>query len=203
MYLNQKLSVKEAGRPTLVIFIQQKCNSSKKMYTRTFNRSLYDKTPWLCGCNAANALLCYLGLLFRGDTTWTRNGVRNFKYLTEKITKYEKSLKHMSNTIDLTIVGNVNIAKEIDSGYTLSIMKHNEQVTKNRDALSKIIDCKFCMKFEWPLRGHNKSAESENQGVFLKFLCPLGTSLDAHLRSATVFKSTSRTIQNELLVGIL
>ena len=49
------------------------------------------------------------------------------------------------------MVGNINIAEEIDSGYRLSITKHKERATKNRDALSKIIDClKFCEKFELP-----------------------------------------------------
>ena len=137
--LNQKLSIKETRRPTPNIFIQQKCNSRKKIYTRTFNRSLYDKTPWLCGCDAANALFCYPCLLFGGDATWTRNGFRDLRHLTEKITKHEKSIKHMSNTVDLTMVGNVNIVEEIDSGYRLFIVRHNERVTKNKDALSKII----------------------------------------------------------------
>ena len=74
----------------------------------------------------------------------------------------------MSNTVDLTMVGNVNIAEEIDCRYRLSIMKHNERVTKNKDALPKIIDClKFCGKLELALRGHNESAGSENRGIFL------------------------------------
>ena len=201
--LNQKLSIKETGRPTPNIFIQQKCNSRKKIYTRTFNRSLYDKTPWLCGCDAADALFCYPCLLLGGDATWTRNGVRDHRHLTEKITKLEKSIKQMSNTVDLTMVGNVNIAEEIDSGYRLFLVRHNERVTKNRDALSKIIDClKFCRKLELPLRGHDESAESENPGGFqelVNFSCSLDSSLDAHLRSTTVFKGTSKAIQNELL----
>ena len=154
-------------------------------------------------CDAANALFCYPCLLFGGDATCARNGVRDIRHLTEKITRHEKSIKHMSNTVDLTMVGNVNIAEEIDSGYRLFIVRHNERVTKNRDALSKIIDClKFCGKFELPLRGHDESPESKSSGGFLgpvNFSCSLDSSLDAHLRSTTVFKGTSKTIQNELL----
>ena len=120
---NHKLLIKEAGRPTPDIFIQKKSNCRKKMYNRTFNRFLCDKTSWLCGCDAANALLCYPCLLFGGNTTWTRNGVRDLKHLTKKITKHEKSIKHMSNTVGLTMVGNVNIVEEMDSGHRLSIVK--------------------------------------------------------------------------------
>ena len=56
-----------------------------------------------------------------------------------------------------------------------------------------------------PLRGHDESAESENPGIFLgllNFSCSLDSSLDAYLRSATVFKSTAKTISNELLYSI-
>ena len=73
----------------------------------------------------------YPYLLFGEDITWTRNGVRDIKHLIEAITKHEKSIKHMSNTVDLAIAGNANIAEEKDSGYRLSIMEHNERVTKN------------------------------------------------------------------------
>ena len=73
--------------------------------------------------------------------------------------------------------------------------------------MSKIIDClKFCEKFELPLRGHYESAESENLGAFLglvNFSCSLNSSLNAHLKSTTVIKGTSKTIQNELLDSIL
>ena len=128
-------------------------------------------------------------------------------HLTEKITKHQKCIKHMSNTVDLTMVGNVNIAEEMHSEYRLSMVKHNERVAKNRDVLSKIIDClKFCRKFELPWRGHDESAESENSVIFLglvNFSCSLDASLDAHLRSTFVFEDTLKTIQNELLDSIL
>ena len=86
----------------------------------------------------------------------------------------------MSNTVDLTMVGNLNVAEEIDSGYRLFIVKHNERVTKNRDALPNMTDClKFCGKFVLPLRGLDESAESENPGFFLglvNFSCSLDSA---------------------------
>ena len=52
------------------------------------------------------------------------------------------------------------------------------------------------------MRGHDESASSDNPGVFLglvNFTASLDSVLSQHLESATVFKGTSKTIQNELL----
>ena len=101
----------------------------------------------------------------------------------------------------------MNIETQIDTAYKLLVVKHNEEVKKNRDVLSKIINCvKFCGKFELPLRGHDESTSSKNPGVFrglVDFACNLDFSLDAHMKNATVFKGTSKSIQNELLEAML
>ena len=88
-----------------------------------------------------------------------------------------------------------------------SLWNANERVTKNRDAMSKIVDClKFCGKFELTLKGQDESTESENPGFFLglvNFSCSLDSSLHVNLRSASVFKGSSKAISNELLGSIL
>ena len=93
------------------------------------------------------------------------------------------------------------------SAYKQSILKYNEQVAKNREALSKIINIvKLCGKFELPLRGHNEKTNTDNPRVFrglLDYTCSLDSSLDSHINSSKVFKGTSKTIQNELLEAIL
>ena len=67
----------------------------------------------------------------------------------------------------------------------------------------KSIDCiKFCGAFELALRGHDESHNSDNPGVLLgliNFTSALDSVLSKHLETATVFKGTSKTIQNELL----
>lgn len=61
----------------------------------------------------------------------------------------------------------VNILSQIDSGYKIGIKRHNEQVSKNRDLLEKILNCvKFCGNYELPLRGHDEKVSSKNHGVF-------------------------------------
>src|SRR5215469_8255307 len=73
----------------------------------------------------------------------------------------------------------------------------------NRYTLNIIINCiKFCGAFELALRGHNENESSTNPGVFrglINFSAELGNSLRNHLEKATVFKGTSKMIQNELL----
>ena len=205
--LNEKKEIKAIGRPTPDLSIEQRSKSRDKEYTRQFNNNVYEKCDWLCGCEVKNALFCYPCLLFDGDASWTKIGVTDLRHLTQKITKHEQSAKHINSVIDLSMLGKADIAAQIDSGYKLSIAKHNEEVKKNRDTLSKIINCvKFCGKFELPLRGHDESNESKNPGVFLgliDFTCQLDTSFNAHISNATVFKGTSKTVQNDLLDSML
>ncbi|XP_073323342.1 zinc finger MYM-type protein 1-like [Pagrus major] len=109
----------------------------------------------------------------------------------------------MENALRLAMFGKINISSQLDEGYRIGIRKHNEEVDKNRHILSKIIDCvKFCGAFELALRGHDESEGSENPGVFrglVDFVASLDTVLHEHLQTATVFKGTSKTVQNELL----
>ncbi|XP_030267317.1 zinc finger MYM-type protein 1-like isoform X2 [Sparus aurata] len=109
----------------------------------------------------------------------------------------------MENALKLAMFGRVNIGEQLNEGYRLGIRKHNEEVDKNRHILYKIIDCvKFCGAFELALRGHDESESSENPGVFkglVDFVASLDSVLQEHLQTATVFKGTSKTVQNELL----
>lgn len=109
----------------------------------------------------------------------------------------------MDNAVKLALFGRVNIATQLDDGYRVSMRRHNEEVDKNRHVLSKIIDCvRFCGAFELALRGHDESEGSDNPGIFrglVDLVASLDSVLEEHLQNATVFKGTSKTIQNELL----
>ena len=73
----------------------------------------------------------------------------------------------------------------------------------NCHILSRVIDCiNFCGAFELALRGHDEALTSDNPGIFLglvNFTAALDSVLSKHLESTTVFKGTSKTVQNELL----
>nr|CAH7738483.1 unnamed protein product [Callosobruchus chinensis] len=96
---------------------------------------------------------------------------------------------------------------QLSSAYRESIILHNNKVEKNRHILKRIISCvKFCSAFDLALRGHDESEFSENQGIFkelINFTAELDNTLKEHLRTATVFKGTSNTIQNEILESML
>ena len=58
----------------------------------------------------------------------------------------------------------------------------------------------FCQ--ELALRGHDETSSSDNLGVFLglvNFTAALDSVLSQHLETATIFRGTSKTIQNESL----
>ncbi|XP_057193943.1 zinc finger MYM-type protein 1-like [Triplophysa rosa] len=103
----------------------------------------------------------------------------------------------------LQFFGKLSIAEQLDEGYSIGIRRHNEEVTKNQHILSRIIDCvKCCGAFELALRGHNESESSDNPGIFrglVDFVASLDGVLKEHLENASVFKGTSKTMQNELL----
>ncbi|CAH1115557.1 unnamed protein product [Psylliodes chrysocephalus] len=76
-------------------------------------------------------------------------------------------------------------------------------MSKNRYILSKIINyIKFCGAFQLTLRGHDESNSSENPEIFRELInvsAELDATLSDHLNNYSVFKGTSKEIQNDLL----
>lgn len=204
----QKLTIKNNGRPLPELKdLKTKYKKGKSEYFRNFNPALYMKNEWLCGCEIKQALFCFPCLLFGGETAWTKIGVTDLQHLNAKIVKHENSFKHIHNATNLNLLGKVDIRHQIDIGYKIGIQRHNELVDKNRYVLDKILNCiKCCGKHELPLRGHDEKTSSKNQGVFrgiLDLCTDLDSSLRDHFEKSTVFKGTSKTIQNDLLDSIL
>nr|CAH7751221.1 unnamed protein product [Callosobruchus chinensis] len=140
------------------------------------------------------------------DLNWARKGISDLHHLSEKIKKHESSRDHINSCTTFALLGKVNIMSQLSSAYRESIILHNK-VEKNRHILKRIISCvKFCSAFDLALRGHDESEFSENQGIFkelINFTAELDNTLKEHLRTATVFKGTSNTIQNEILESML
>lgn len=128
--LEEKLKIKLSGRPTPDPWIFSKMPRSLKPHF--INVILIDrfmkKCP--CGCEVRNSLFCFPCLLFSGETSWSKTGVRDLGHMKEYIRRHSKNKKHMSNVLNLTDIGKINIATQLDSAYRLSIQKHNEQVEK-------------------------------------------------------------------------
>src|SRR5215469_15348082 len=203
--VEERREIKNLGRPTPSLNIEQVIISKNRSFKRTFNSSIYDKHNWFCGCDERNSFYCFPCLLFGEEPTWTKTGIRDLNHLTCKAKSRENTKAHMKNDLSLSLLGNINIAEKLDSGYRKTIKKHNESVMNNRYTLNIVINCiKFCGAFELALRGHNENESSTNPGVFrglINFSAELDNSLRSrsHLEKATVFKGTSKMIQNELL----
>lgn len=206
LHYQQQLIIKERGRPMPDLNIEVSGKSRGKTYTRKFNKDMYLRNQWICGCSEKNAFFCFPCALFGADKEeklWRETGVRDLVHLSEKIKKHENTQTHMNNEMRFALFGKLNIQAQLDSAYWINIQKHNEEVTKNRYVLSKIIDCiKFCGAFELALRGHDESETSDNPGIFrglVNFSAELDKTLSEHLTNATIFKGTSKTIQNDIL----
>ena len=162
-----------------------------KAQNRNFSTRWFEQNPWLT-CSISKKSLF-----------WTKHGYSDMKHLSRGIKLHNKNSNHLTACLKLEMFGKVNIGVQLDDGYRLSVRRHNQEVDRNRYILSRIIDCiNFCGKFELALRGHDESPESNNAGIFrglIDFVAVLDGIIAEHLDNATVFKGTSKTIQNELL----
>lgn len=208
--LEKKMEIKREGRPTPNLNIIQIKKTKVREFKRNFNKEVYLKHDWLCGCDKTNRFFCFPCLLFcrtSGDKSWSQNGINDLAHLNDKINSHVKSSIHINAHLNLKLLGKQDIRQQLSNAYRLSIQKHNETVANNRYILSKIIDCiKFCGAFELALRGHNEKSDSENPGIFrglINFSSELDTTLKLHLEQSTVFKGLSKIIQNEMLECML
>ncbi|XP_072377882.1 zinc finger MYM-type protein 1-like [Diabrotica undecimpunctata] len=196
--------IKSAGRPKPNLLISKVTKCKSRDYKRSFKIEIYEKTDWFCGCATTNTLYCFSCLLFGDEESeWTKYGIKDLVHLSEKIKKHQHSKSHISAKLGFNLLGKQDIRQQLNSAYRLNISKHNEQIKNNRYVLSKIINCvKFCGAFELALRGHDERKDSINPGIFrglINFSAELDLALKDHLQQATVFKGTSKDIQNDLL----
>ena len=198
--LEEKLEVKRLGPDKPQVLTKSGLSSNR------FTKTWYSKHSWLTGCSHSGKVYCFPCLPFgdaQREKAWTQSGVNEWKQLSEKVKRHVKFICHVENCLKLAFFGKANIAEQLSKAYRDYIIQHNLEVEKNRHILSRIIDCiKFCSAFELTLRGHDETLTSDDPGVFLgsvNFTAALDSVLNQHLESGTIFKGTSRTVQNELL----
>lgn len=207
--LEEQFEIKQLGRPLpdMGILKIQTASGGTKGRTRKFNRNIYLKNNWLCGCDEKHAFFCFPCVLFGGDVMWSKNGVTDLVHIWEKIRTHEKSTGHISNIFSLSLVGKSNILMQLNSTYRQRMAAHNRQVDKNRYVLNLIINgIRFCDALELALQGHDKTDESENKAVcreLVDFSFHLDKDLKDHFGKSSVFEGTSKTTQNVLLTCML
>ncbi|KAJ8941729.1 hypothetical protein NQ318_023325 [Aromia moschata] len=201
--LSDRIETKRLGRPTPDLNIVQIVTCKKRSFNRKFNRDVYEKNSWICGCDIRNALFCFPCLLFGGEQLWTRLGLTDLNHLGDRTKKHAGSAQHMKNVVQFTLFGRGNDATQLDTAYRRDLELHNEKVRHNRHILHILINCvRFCGAFELASREHDESLSSSNPGVFgelINFSAELDVALKEHLEKAIVFQGTSTIIQNEIL----
>ena len=120
--LREKIEIKNRGRPIPQLSLEQLISSSRnKTFVRKFNPSLYDKVSWLCGCSQTNAFFCFPCLLYGGDLSRTKNGIKDLNHLSQKTEKHKVSNLRLHNMLNSSMLRTVNIGQQIDSVYTAFI----------------------------------------------------------------------------------
>ncbi|VVC25652.1 Ribonuclease H-like domain,HAT, C-terminal dimerisation domain,Domain of unknown function DUF4371 [Cinara cedri] len=182
--------------------LQLACVDGKS--TRHFQRSWYDKFPWLAGCSKRNKMFCFTCMMFGGDAEWCVDGVSSLKNILRKSEKHGISKKHLKNQEKFHLLGRVRIEHAVSEIRKLDAMKHNEQVGINRRLLARIMHvvC-FLAKQEIAFRGRHDCSEPLNQGNYLELLELFAQEellLKDHFLSSPTFKGiTCNAIQNDLI----
>ncbi|KAJ8939217.1 hypothetical protein NQ318_006614 [Aromia moschata] len=70
-----RTEIKRLGRPIPDLIISKTVVGKSRNYSRNFNRSVYDRFKWLCGCSKRNKLFCFICLVMVGNQgAWTQEG---------------------------------------------------------------------------------------------------------------------------------
>lgn len=57
--LEVKTKIKTLGRPMPNLNLVQVSKKDNRTFTRRFNKEIYKKNNWICGCNVTNLLYCF------------------------------------------------------------------------------------------------------------------------------------------------
>lgn len=182
--------------------------SKVKTGIRKFNKQIYSKHNWICGCAKISKLFCWPCLLFSTDkNVWNRDGYSDLNNLNNSCIRHELSQSHLLSSVQFRLFGRENrIESSLSSHYSEQKKLFNEEVSKNRYIVKKLIDvvC-FLAKQELAFRGGRENVNSENRGNSVELLYLVSESdqkLKDHLRNATVFTGISNHIQNDLIQAI-
>jgi len=122
--MQERIEIKRIGRAMPVLGINQTITSGKRQFQRSFKMDLYNNTDWLCGCDKKHAFFCFPCLLFRGERAWSEIGIKDINHLSDRIKRHQATNVHITNVLQLTLLGNVNITEQLDSECRRNIALH-------------------------------------------------------------------------------
>lgn len=173
--------------------------------SRQFKKTWYNEFSWVEYSPILDAAFCYPCRLFchhksgRGEESFTKVGVNNWKKALEKFRKHEKS-----EIMHLKAVQFLNEYRKpgLSVADALSSV-HTQKVQANRKYLKFIIETiLFLGKQNLALRGHNESIRSFNRDNFLELLELRSHDMDEDIKTlikSPVHSYKSAKVQNEII----
>ena len=96
--VEDKVAVRERGRPTPDLNMYEEAQSNGKKYKRGFNRSFYDQFDWLSGCDRRNALFCFPCLMVKGiRSKFCNEGYTSLGGVQKAMGDHDKSKPHIAS----------------------------------------------------------------------------------------------------------
>ncbi len=180
-------------RPVLAHYLSNKYGCFKSKW--------YSYYSWLEYSKSTNAAFCFTCRHFgdnssNKESTYTKDGFKNFKKATEKFKAHHECLTHKTAALMYA-----NRLAQDDSCLAQINSQHKLKVKENRGYLAIIFQTLIWLcKQALPLRGHDEIDESKNRGNFLELLefqCRYNLDLRSHCERT--FNYTSPQIQNEMI----
>jgi len=203
----EQLQVKTLGRQIPDI---KNISIPGKNTNRSFNPDWFHRKEWLTASSTTGLLYCFPCILFEksenSDHPWTRKGYCDLKNLSACLNKHECSTVHVRACLKLKLFGRVRIDECLNETRKYQTKQHNEEVTRNREIMRRLIDVTlFLGKQELSFRGNDEKESSSNRGNFKElsaFLANYDSVLREHFASSSVFRGDSKDIQNDMIESI-
>ncbi|XP_068196634.1 uncharacterized protein [Antennarius striatus] len=201
----EKLAVVRRGRPVPEL---PNLSQAGKGFVRHFQRTNYERYPWLTGSVGRCRLFCWECLLFATDRcgAWSHTGFANLGCLTKAALKHQITVGHLYATVLLKTFADTGVDAQPSEQVRREGELHNEKVKKNREILRRLIDCVvFLGKRELLFRGDDESTQSRNRGNYtelVSFLSEHDTDLHYHLSTNRAFTETPDKIQNDIIHAV-
>lgn len=123
--IEEKVKIKELGRPTPPLNLTQKYIVKGKEQTRTFNIKTYERNS----CLESNLLYCFpCTFLHEGEEAWSKKGVGDLAHLTQKIKKHEESISHKNAFLNFSVLGKVQISELLSDSFRRELELQNNKI---------------------------------------------------------------------------
>ena len=198
---HEQLKVKQRGRPTPRIDLSKVTKTRDgKTYTRRFKDHYFENHEWLCSSAANNALYCFPCLIFNKEcrSNFVRTGFRNIGCLATRIREHENTKNHIDSVINLKLLSDSQVEKDLCLAQNKSIILHNSKVKRNLEILNDVVSAIFFLgAHDLPFRGLVVDLldlmSTKSQLLRDHLSCKLGSAC----------KLTSPDIQNQILDSVV